>query len=55
MVLLGKCAVARAMATSAGPLTVVSERHPGLESGKSVLVRGIQSMAVTPCESRTHK
>lgn len=55
VVLMGRCAMANAVATSAGPLLVLSERHAGFKSDRSVHVRSSQSTAVPSCESRTHK
>lgn len=49
------CAVACAVATSAGPVLVTPGRHPGFKSDRAVLGRETQSTAVILCESRTHK
>lgn len=55
VVLVGMCAMATAVVTSAGPLLVVSGRHLGFKIDRSVLGRKFQPTSVLCCESRTHK
>lgn len=55
VVLMGMCAMATAVATSAGPLLVVSGRHLGSKIDRSVFGRKFQPTSMLCCESRTHK